>query len=192
MAGAIIINLSSGGVVRQMPPQSSFVTVLAWIFIGLSSIGALTGVMQIIAFSVVVDQAQIGDGLREFFPNMPSVLVFLFSNFKWLLLGGLFFSALTLASSIGLLKRLEWARWCFIGLMLLTIAWNLGMVVVQLQVISFAKQVMQTQGAQDVRPMAWALTIICGFFAAAFIALHVWIIKRLLAPSVAAEFHRLS
>ncbi|WP_369943117.1 hypothetical protein [Xanthomonas medicagonis] len=177
---------------RQMPPQASFVTVLAWIFIGLSSIGTLTGILQVIAFFTVVDQAQIGDGLREFFPNMPSALVFLFSNFKWLFLGGLFFSALTLASSIGLLKRLEWARWCFIGLMLLTIAWNMGMAVVQLQVVSFAQQIMQAQGAADTRPMVWALIIICMFFVAAFIALHGWIIKRLLARSVAAEFRRIS
>ncbi|WP_254460449.1 hypothetical protein [Xanthomonas sacchari] len=178
---------------RQAPSRSSFVTILAWIFIVLSGSGTLVGIMQAVVFFAVFDQAGFAETIRALPPEMPPVAVFLFSNFRWLSLGTLLLSASALASSIGLLKRRGWARWCFIGLMLLAITWNLVGAVLQVQMISFMQKqlaVAQMHGVPDMQPMVWAMAVMGMVFAAMFVVLHGWIIARLLSSPVAAEFRR--
>ncbi|MET7142783.1 hypothetical protein M3S04_14240 [Xanthomonas sp. PPL139] len=178
---------------HQAPPRSSFVTILAWIFIALSGFGTVVGVMQVFVLFVVFDHVQFADLIRRLPPEMPPTTAFIFSNFRWLFLGTVLFSVWTLASSIGLLRRLNWARWCFIGAMVLVIAWNLGGAVVQVQMIGFMQKQLalaQMHGAPDMQPMMWAMAAIGVVFAAVFVALHGWIIARLLSRPVAAEFRR--
>lgn len=178
---------------HQAPPRSSFVTILAWIFIALSGSATLVGIMQACVLFTVFDQKGIAETMRALPPEMPQVAVFFFSNFRWLCLGMLLFSASALASSIGLLKRRDWARWSFISLMLLVIAWNVGGAVLQVQMISFMQKqlaVAHLRGAPDMQPMVWAMALMGVVFAAVFVVLHGWIIARLLSRSVAAEFRR--
>ncbi|MEL4891203.1 hypothetical protein PQU63_16950 [Xanthomonas protegens] len=178
---------------HQAPPRSSFVTILAWIFIALSGFGTVAGLMQIFVLFAVFDHVEFADMARRLPPGMPPTMALIFSNFRWLFLGTALFSVWTLASSIGLLRRLSWARWCFIAAMLLVIAWNLGGAVVQVQMIAFMQKqlaVAQMHGAPDMQPMLWAMSAIGVVFAAAFVALHGWIIARLLSRPVAAEFRR--
>ncbi|KMM75351.1 hypothetical protein ACP93_12030 [Xanthomonas sp. NCPPB 1128] len=178
---------------HQAPPRSNFVTILAWIFIALSGFGAVVGIMQVFVVFAVFDHMEFADAVRRLPPGMPPTIAFIFSNFRWLFLGTALFSMWTLASSIGLLRRLSWARWCFIAAMALVIVWNLGGAVVQVQMIAFMQKqlaVAQMQGAPDMQPMLWAMAAIGVVFAAAFVVLHGWIIARLLSRSVAAEFRR--
>lgn len=178
---------------HQAPSRSNFVTILAWVFIALSGFGTVVGLMQIFVLFAVFDHVEFADMARRLPPGMPPTMAFIFSNFRWLFLGTALFSVWTLASSIGLLRRLSWARWCFIAAMLLVIAWNLGGAVVQVQMIAFMQKqlaVAQMHGAPDMRPMLWAMSAIGVVFAAAFVALHGWIIARLLSRPVAAEFRR--
>ncbi|WP_420007751.1 hypothetical protein [Xanthomonas sacchari] len=178
---------------HQAPPRSNFVTILAWIFIALSGFGTVIGIMQVFVVFAMFDHVQFADAVHRFPPGMPPTIAFIFFHFRWFFLGTALFSAWTLASSIGLLRRLNWARWCFIAAMSLVIAWNLGGAVVQVQMIAFMQKqlaVAQMQGAPDMRPMLWAMAAIGVVFAAGFVALHGWIIARLLSRSVTAEFRR--
>ncbi|MBB5883858.1 hypothetical protein DYQ93_13980 [Xanthomonas sp. LMG 8992] len=178
---------------HQVPPRSNFVTILAWIFIALSGFGTVVGIMQVFVVFAMFDHMEFADAVRRLPPGMPPTIAFIFSHFSWLFLGTALFSMWTLASSIGLLRRLSWARWCFIAAMALVIAWNLGGAVVQVQMIAFMQKqlaVAQMQGAPDMQPMLWAMSAIGVVFAAAFVVLHGWIIARLLSRSVAAEFRR--
>ncbi|WP_152180948.1 hypothetical protein [Xanthomonas sp. LMG 12459] len=182
-----------GDVMHQAQPRSSFVTILAWIFIALSGFGTVVGTMQVFVVFVMFDHVQFADAVQRLPPGMPPTIAFIFSNFRWLFLGTALFSVWTLASSIGLLRRMSWARWCFIAAMLLVIAWNLGGAVVQVQMIAFMQKqlaVAQMHGAPDMQPMLWAMSAIGAVFAVAFVALHGWIIARLLSRPVAAEFRR--
>lgn len=101
-------------------------------------------------------------------------------------------SAVLLVAAVGLLRRLNWARLLFIGLMLMGIVWAAGsfILVIQADPLSAA--------LQDVPPeyqpaMAGARTpslLAGGLFTLLFCGLLGWIAWRLSAQDVARQFQR--
>ncbi|MGD6771287.1 hypothetical protein VQ049_13240, partial [Staphylococcus arlettae] len=67
---------------HQAPPRSSFVTILAWIFIALSGFGTVVGTMQVFVGFVMFDHVQFADAVRRLPPGMPPTIAFIFSNFR--------------------------------------------------------------------------------------------------------------
>jgi hypothetical protein len=100
-------------------------------------------------------------------------------------------STVTLASSIGLLRRMNWARWVFVGLMALGIVWNVGGLVLQFGMFSSMQDRFVTApGMPNMRPFFIAVAVVSVVFALAFSGLFGWIAARLLSSAVAAEFRR--
>jgi hypothetical protein len=102
-------------------------------------------------------------------------------------------SLLTLVSAIGLLRRWNWARLCFIGLMALGIAWQLAGLGLQYTVFSSIQSQFPGQaahGGPDMTPFFLAIGVFSVIFALGLAVLFGWIIKRLLSPAIAAEFGR--
>jgi hypothetical protein len=122
---------------------------------------------------------------------MPAFASFLFNYFQLFFLLFLVVSAATFASAIGLLKRKNWARILFVGIMGLGILWNVvGIVFMALffQSMPPVSAGAPSAGAGNFEVM-W--TIMLGFnllMVAGFVWLFGWIIKRLLSEEVRREF----
>ena len=173
--------------------RSTFVTVLAWIFIVLSGFSTLVAIAQNIMISVVFPTP-------ETFPTVdpatgkafPWIFQFMFRHFELFFLAFLAVSAITLVASIGLLWRKNWARVLFIAMMCLGIAWNVGGVLLMIPMFSFFDEMAgsATQAAvADTFGVAWK--VMAGvnlLFVVGFVWLFGWIVKRLASGNVRSEF----
>jgi hypothetical protein len=125
---------------------------------------------------------------------MPLLTGMLVGYLPWVVGAGLVISLATLASAIGLLLRLDWARRTFIGLLVVAIIANLLGLWLQQEVV---QSVVDHTLARTVIP-AQALGVFGGFVTAARVmavlmtlvgcTLLVWIIRRLMSAGVRQEF----
>ena len=130
---------------------------------------------------------------------VPSSTRFMFAHFQSMLLLFLVLCVITLLASIGLLRRRNWARLLFIGLLGLGIVYNIASLVLQQSMMSSfttgfpldsafradsAFQPMSQQFGQMMAGMRVAMTI----FAIGFAALFAWIIAKLASRPIREEF----
>lgn len=171
--------------------RSTFVSVVAWIFIVLSGFGTMMSILQNVMIQVVMADPAVRDAMQTPPMDAPAFAIFLFSNFQLFFLLFLLVSALTLASSIGLLLRRNWARVAFIGLMALGVVWNLGGLALQLWMFSsMREQFAALPEGPDMQPFFIVISAVSVLFALVFSGLFGWIARRLLSAPVAAEFAR--
>ena len=173
--------------------QSTFVTVVAWIFIALSGFGTAISILQNILVQTVFRSPEVSQAVQTPPPGTPPFAAFMTAHFQWFFLAFLLVSAFMLASSIGLLKRRNWARLSFIGLLSLAILWQIGGLALQFSMISSMRQQFSAaavQGGPDMAPFFIGIAVVSVLFAVGFSVLFGWIIKRLLSPAVVAEFIR--
>ena len=179
----------------ELKQRSTFVTVVAWIFIALSGFGALIGVLQNIMVQTIFRSEEFGQAMQTTpgQPDLPPFVSFMFENFQWFFLVALLANVVMLVISIGLLKRRNWARLCFIGLMILSILWQVAGLAIQATMFSFAHDqfaAAQAQGAPDMTLFFVVMGVVCVVFALAFGALFGWIAWKLASKPIAAEFGR--
>jgi hypothetical protein len=172
--------------------RSTFVTVLAWVFIVLSGFGTLISILQNIMVQTMFSTPELQAAMQAPPPpGTPAFASFLLAHFQWFFLLFLAFSATTLAASIALLRRRNWGRLLFVGLMVFGILWNLGGLALQFAMFGSMRQQFQAApGAPDMGPFFIAMAVATVLFALGFSALFGWIAKRLLSPQVASEFAR--
>ena len=166
--------------------RSIFVTATAWIFILL---GALASVSALLQKAMLVSMGFEGAG-----PQVAGLFGLLIAHLPWVVGAGLVMSLATLASAIGLLLRLDWARRTFIALLLLAIVANLLGLWLQQEVM---QAVVDTTLSSTALPPQ-ALGVFGGFVTAARVmavlvtlgacGLLGWIIRRLMSASVRQEF----
>ncbi len=101
--------------------RSLFVTATAWVFIVLAALASVSAVVQNAAV------ASLMPGLPALAERgqLPLVTGLLIGYLPWVVGTGLVMSLATLATAIGLLLRLDWARRTFIGLLVVAIVANL-------------------------------------------------------------------
>jgi hypothetical protein len=170
--------------------RSLFVTATAWVFIILAALASASAIVQNAAVTSLMPGLNIG--LER--GSLPLLSGFLLGYLPWVVGAGLVVSFATLASAVGLLLRLDWARRTFIGLLILAIVANLvGMWLQQEVVQSVVNATLRSaplpQNALNVfggfvtaaRVFAVILTLgACGILA--------WIIRRLMSFGVRQEF----
>jgi hypothetical protein len=171
---------------------SQFVTVTAWIFIGLSTLATLIALMQNIVVGVMFQTMPIAS-IESVNPPPPRLAVLMFEHARLVFLFFLVVSAATLFASIGLLKRRNWARVLFIAMLAIGILWNLtGLVLQQVVVSSMADFGDVAPAPPDfeatMRGMMIAIRVFSALFAIGICVLFGWIIQRLRSPAIAAEF----
>lgn len=174
--------------------RSTFVTVLAWIFIVLSGFCTVISILQNIMVLTIFKSPEINQAMQApAQPGMPPFFAFMASHVQVFFLAFLVVSLLTLVSSVGLLKRWNWARLCFVGLMVLAIVWQIAGLGLQFTMFSSMQQQVTgatAHGAPDMQPFFIAMAVVSVLFAIGFSVLFGWIAKRLLSPAVATEFGR--
>jgi hypothetical protein len=163
--------------------RSLFVTAIAWAFI-------LLGVMA--SLSTLLQNAM----LVSLLPAAPTtgVIGLLMNYLPWVMGTGLVISLATLASAIGLLLRLDWARRSFIVLLAVAIVANLLGLWLQQEMM---QSVVSSTLVNTALPPQ-ALGVFGGFVTAARVmavvvtlgacALLAWIIRRLMSAGVRQEF----
>ncbi len=174
--------------------RSSFVTVVAWIFIVLSGFTTFISLLQnvILAF---MPKDLFNQALQDttFTHVMPTAPRFMFAHLHTLLFAVLVVCAATLVSSIGLLRRHNWARLVFIGLLALGAVYNIAGLFLQQAMLSsfnapFAADSTLGGASRQFQQMMQAMRVAMFIFELGFAALFIWIIVRLVSPRIRAEF----
>lgn len=180
--------------------RSTFVTVLAWIFIGLTGFASLIGVLQNLMLQVVfipIMQQQHLHMSQGMPPGMPVQVGWMFDHIIWFFRFFLLMSLSVLTASIGLLLRKEWARKLFIGLMGFGMIYQIAGLVFQWWYFNVvfnhfpippnpkpdAEQMMQFMQSFMI-----VIRAISALMAIGMTFLLGWIIKKLISVSIRQEF----
>jgi len=168
--------------------RSEFVTVLAWIFILLSRLGIVMLTFEFFLFGAVMPH--IMEAARSRGDPVPAG--FVFDHMQLVLAIVIPIPLATLVISIGLLKRRNWARICFIVLMALNILGSIGGVLLQHYMMSAMPMFPPNNAPPEFRArlqsMMADMQVFGIVFALGFAALYTWIIMRLLSADVRREF----
>ena len=170
--------------------RSVFVTVTAWVFIAFGVLASCSALLQ----NAFVASFAPGAAGGAHLPPLPLLTSFLLGYLPWVVGTGLVVSLALLASAIGLLLRLDWARRVFIGLLAFAIVANLLGLWLQHEVVQSV--VANTLSGASLPPQA--IGVFGGFVTAARVmavlvtlggcSLLAWIIRRLMSPAVKQEF----
>jgi hypothetical protein len=124
--------------------------------------------------------------------NMPAAVIFFVRHIQAIMLFFLVVSIATLIASIALLKRRNWARLVFIWMLAISIAGNLAWPFFQYTMMSdmlpFLGDLEQEFGAQ-IQMVRYAMFAFSCALMLAFSWFSAWLIKRLAAPEIRAEFN---
>jgi hypothetical protein len=170
--------------------RSMFVTATAWVFIILAALASASALVQNAAVASLMPGLQPATGPDA----MPLLTGQLIGYLPWVVATGLVVSLATLASAVGLLIRLDWARRTFIGLLVFAIVANLMGLWLQQEVV----QSLVSNTLRSASIPAQALGVFGGFVTAARVmavlmtlvgcALLGWVIRRLMSAGVRQEF----
>ncbi|MBT9525620.1 MAG: hypothetical protein IV105_10210 [Rhizobacter sp.] len=168
--------------------RSLFVTATAWLFILLGVVASLSALVQNAMLASLLP------ALSSSSPTVSGLMGLMLDYMPWVVGTGLVMSLATLASAIGLLLRLDWARRTFIGLLVVAIVANLLGLWLQQEMMQSV--VSRTLGSVALPPQA--LGVFGGFVTAARVMAVVvtlgacgllgWIIRRLMSAGVRREF----
>jgi hypothetical protein len=170
--------------------RSLFVTVTAWVTIVLAALAWGCGLVEQAALASLVP----GFGGTLSSAGLPPLSSLLLSYLPWVNGAGLVLSTALLITGVGLLRRLEWARRTFIGLMGVVIVVNLCGLWLQHEL---AQSLVHSALSQSLIPAA-ALDLYSSVLTAAraggvlaTLSLSIfmgWVIRRLCTPIVLQEF----
>jgi hypothetical protein len=164
--------------------KSTFVTVVAWIFIVGSGFTTLVSLMQNVMFHVMFKKEEFSQATQD----MPPTASFMFENMQLIVMAFLLVCIVMLASSIGLLKRKNWARLVFIVLLSLGIAWSLGSILLQTLFLSSIPEVPQGPQFEEFQTMRLIMQWFTAIIGIGVTVLFAWIIKKLISGPIKQEF----
>lgn len=175
--------------------RSSFVTVLAWIFICLAGFATLISLLQNVMFQLVPLPTMHDQMAMQPWPSdMPASMSWVFAHLIWFIRGFLLVSVVTLVAAIGLLRRHDWARRLFMGLMAFAIVYELLSLVAQWWFMGKMPSMMDmppgapAQFADGMRGFMLAIQVVSAVVVVCFSVLFGWIIKRLHSAEIRREF----
>jgi hypothetical protein len=167
--------------------RSLFVTATAWLFILLGVVASLSALVQNAMLASLLPTLSSS-------PTVSGLMGLMLDYMPWVVGTSLVMSLATLASAIGLLLRLDWARRTFIVLLAMAIVANLLGLWLQQEMMQSV--VSRTLGSVALPPQA--LGVFGGFVTAARVMAVVvtlgacgllgWIIRRLMSAGVRREF----
>ena len=174
--------------------RSSFVTSLAWTFIVLAGFGTAISLLQNVMVNFVLPTGEIRGAMREVYgpQALPPFASFMFGHLRLFAAFSLVVSASMLVSAIGLLKRRNWARMIFIGLMVLGVVWNLAGLFIPYFMASSFPPVPKTaphEFQDSFRLMTHIMVGVTTVIAIVFAVLFAWAAKRLMSVNIKREFN---
>jgi hypothetical protein len=173
------------------PQKSTFVNVLAWIFIVIGGFSTFIGILQNIMIYKLFPREEMAQAMNqaEQAQQIPPLFAFVFSHFDFIFLLVLLISLTSFVSAFALLKRRNWARLIFIALMAIGITWNVVGVGLQFFWFDSMNEMAAPQGAPpEFQEMMQILQWASVAMAVAFSALLGFIIKKLCSQQIREEF----
>jgi hypothetical protein len=166
--------------------RSRFVNFIAWMFILLAAFAC--------EWAVIQNATQSWAALASDQSSLPWLTGLLMRHATWVFSAAIALSLATMVCAFGLLRRIEWARRVFIGLLMVAIGVDLAGLWLQqefmhLLVDSALRQATLTQPAADLfGGVVTAARLLAGFITLVASVALVGIIRRLMSPSVRQEF----
>jgi hypothetical protein len=191
------VDIAPPTVQSAIPAQtrSTFITVLAWIFIVLGGFATFISLFQAAMITFVFPEAKFWSdpGPVRGLENLPPIARFMLANVTLFFVTVWTLLLVTFVSAFALLRRKNWARLYFVVLMALGIVWNIGGVSLQFGVLSTFSPPEGTppEFGRNLEVMHIVMGIANTVFAVVLTGLFAWIIKRLVSPSIRAEFNAL-
>lgn len=176
----------------ERAPRSTFVSVVAWVFIGLGAMSTLVGLLQSLVFVFLVPDlgAALEAEQAKQTQEIPPIAIFMAKYFKFVIVGTTLIAIAMLISAIGLLKRHNWARVAYIFYFALTIFWNVAALPLQYfwldSMFSAVDIPAEEMAVFDV--FSNIMMVIGVVMALLFSALFGWLIWKFRSPAVKAEF----
>jgi hypothetical protein len=167
--------------------KSTFVTVFAWLMVVFNGFGLLVALMQNIMFAFIFQIDEFNSAFNDIGDMPKGFPTFIFKNFKWIIPVFGLFILFAFISSIGLLKRKEWARKAFLFLLGFGIIYTISASVLQ---IIFAKSMFsfaEMPSEFDFFSIFFIAFMI--IFSLGFIFLFGWLFKKLSSVKVKEEFN---
>ena len=167
--------------------RSRFVNFVAWMFILLAAFACEWAVIQNATQSSWAALA----GDRASLPWLSGLLL---RHVGWVYCAAIALSLAMIVCAVGLLRRIEWARRVFIGLLMVAIGVDLAGLWLQqefmhLLVDSALRQATLTQPAADLfGGVVTMARVLAGFLTLVASVALVGIIRRLMSPAVRQEF----
>lgn len=177
-------------------PRSSFVTSMAWTFIVLAGFATVIAVLQNVMINLVFPMEEIRGAMREARGSqaLPPFAGFMLEHLRLFVGFFLAVSAFTLVSAIGLLKRMNWARLVFIGVMVLGVVWNLAGIALAYFMPSTFPPIPDTAPHDFRDNFQLMMNVMIGVstvIAIVFAVLFAWVAKRLMSADIKREFNAL-
>ena len=166
--------------------RSRFVNFIAWMFILLGAFAC--------EWAVIQNATQSWTTLAADPATLPGLTGFLVRHAPWVFSAAIALSLATMVCAVGLLRRMEWARRVFIGLLMVAIVADLAGLWLQqeflhLLVDSALRQSTLTQPAADLfGGVVTTARVLAGFVTLVASMALAGIIRRLMSPSVRQEF----
>lgn len=166
--------------------RSRFVNFIAWMFILLAAFAC--------EWAVIQNATQSWAALASDQSSLPWLTGLLMRHATWVFSAAIALSLATMVCAFGLLRRVEWARRVFIGLLMVAIGVDLAGLWLQqefmhLLVDSTLRQTTLTQPVADLfGGVVTAARVLAGFITLVASVALVGIIRRLMSPSVRQEF----
>lgn len=170
--------------------KSTFVSVLAWIFIVLAGFATLISILQniMISYMFPVDEMNRAFESAQAQEQIPLLAKFMFSNIRFFFLSFLAIAGTTFVSAIGLLKRKNWGRMIFMLILGLGICWNIFSLVLQNLVFTSFPDFSHGDMHSQFNTMMNAMKVFSFVVAVGISYLFGWIIYKLSSHKIKKEF----
>lgn len=171
----------------QSQTRSTFVTVVAWVFIVLSWFVSLIAILQNVMVHLMFAHDDFAEQLKNSpaADNMSAFEYFMLTSMEWVVAGFLVAALISLVSAVGLLKRRNWARRAFIVVLSLGVLANLASVVLM---VAMANSAAPHNLPANFATMQLVIQVVNGAIAVAIVGLFGWLIRRLMSEKIKAEF----
>ncbi len=175
-------------------PRSNFVTVVAWVFLCAGGGFGLIALLEVLAsFFIPLERLQDAMNGNGAMP-LPAYTRFIMSHFTLYTVVYFVGMAALFVTSIGLLKRMSWARPAMAVLLAIGAIRNVGGTALELAFYSSLPaqmpQKMPAEAAAGFQAMMTGMIYVSAAFSLVIAGLLVWIITRLLSAPVRAEFQK--
>ncbi len=167
-----------------MESKSTFVTVLAWIFIIGAGFSFFVSIMQVIMVSTMFS----GEEFRSMPENAPAFAKFMHQYFYLFVYGFCALTLFTFVTSIALLKRKNWARLAFIAILAFGILWQVGGFIMQSTMFSQLPKMPSGEGFENFERMSNIIRWFSVVIAIGISGLFIWVIKKLTTQPIIGEF----
>jgi hypothetical protein len=170
------------------PPRSTFVTLVAWF--GIVTAGCATPMALIQSLMVGTLSEQIRSALdSEALSQLPVAIRYVIEHLGALSFSFLLGSVVTLAFSIGLLKRKEWGRQGVVVLLAVAILQQLVLFWVQVSVVGQAgAPAGLAEMPQEIGAGLLLMEVLGGVLTVLQVGVCVWMMWKLRTPAIRAEF----